>query len=192
MFWKLLFYSRWFISLFVCFLTPYLPTTLTMTHITLLTFAIWLVRSWNWIFFKFRLLSPKYFLSFSIRCPFLYHVITGCGKKVVDDKPESVYYYYYKNLSYNNDITVGPVTSGANVLISNSAHFSFNTIHENITFNVSCLYEIHFKDGYKGPPNNVHLNPSGVSSNINFVNIEDTSGKWFDINHPFSITINLW
>ena len=110
----------------------------------------------------------------------------------MDDKPESVYYYYYKNLSYNNDITVGPVTSGANVLISNSALFSFNTIHENFTFNVSCLYEIHFKDGYKGPPNNVHLNPSGVSSNINFVNIEDTSGKWFDINHPFSITINLW
>ena len=31
-------------------------------------------------FSYFRLLSPKYFLSFSIRCPFLYYVITGCGR----------------------------------------------------------------------------------------------------------------
>ena len=28
---------------FICFSTPYLPTALTNTHMTLITFAIWLV-----------------------------------------------------------------------------------------------------------------------------------------------------
>ena len=41
-------------------------------------------------------------------------------KKVFDNKIESVY-FYCNNLSHNNTITVGPVTSGANVLISNNA-----------------------------------------------------------------------
>ena len=110
-------------------------------------------------------------------------------KKIFDNKTESVY-YYCNNLSHNNAITVGPVTNGANVLISNSTHFPFDTIHGNITFNVSGLHETHFKDGYKGPANNIHLNPSGFSSNINFVNIEETSGKWVDLSvfHLISMT----
>ena len=94
-------------------------------------------------------------------------------KKIFDDKAES-FYYYCNNLSHNNAITVGPVTSGANVLISNSTHFPFDTIHGNITFNVSALHETHFKDGYKGPANNINLNPSGVSSNISILFILKT------------------
>ena len=110
-------------------------------------------------------------------------------KKIFEDKTESVY-YYCNNLSHNSAITVGPVTSGANVLMSNSIHFPFDTIHGNITFNVYGLHETHFKDGYKGPANNINLNPSGVSSNINLVHIEDTSGKWVDLNvfHLINVT----
>ena len=59
-----------------------------------------------------------------------------------------------------------------------------------ITFNISGIYEIKFKDGYKGPGNNVHLDPYGVGSKIEFVKIKDTSGKWVDLSvcHLINVT----
>ena len=85
---------------------------------------------------------------------------------------------------------MGFVTSGANVSKSNSANFSFKTSTGHITFDVSGIYEIHFKDVYKGPACNIHMSPGNVNPNIVFVYIEDTNNKWTDIKvfHPISVT----
>ena len=64
-------------------------------------------------------------------------------------------------------IIVRFVTSGANVLISNSAHFSFKTWTGHIAFGISGIYNIHFKDGYKGPACNINMNLGSVNPYIN-------------------------
>ena len=98
-------------------------------------------------------------------------------KKVFDDKSESVY-FYCNNLLHNNSYTVGFFTSGANVSKSNSAHFSFKTSTGHITFDISGIYEIHFKDGYKGPACNIHMmSPGSVNPNIVFVYLEEINGR---------------
>ena len=78
---------------------------------------------------------------------------------------------------HNNSYTVGFVTSGANVSKSNSTHFSFKTSTGHITFDISGIYEIHFKDGYKGPACNIHMSPGSVNPNIVFVYIEEINGR---------------
>ena len=85
---------------------------------------------------------------------------------------------------------MGFVTSGANVSKSNSANFSFKTSTGHITFDVSGISEINFKDGYKGPACNIHTSPRNVNPNIVFVYIKDTNNKWTDIKvfHPISVT----
>ena len=110
-------------------------------------------------------------------------------KRVFDDKSESVH-FYCNNLLHYNSYTVGFVTSGANVSKSNSADFSFKTSTGHIAFDVSSIYEIHFKDRYKGPACNIHMSPGNVNPNIVFVCIEDTNNKWTDIKvfHPISVT----
>ena len=64
-------------------------------------------------------------------------------------------------------IIVRFVSSGANVLISNSAHFSFKTWTGHIAFGISGIYNIHFKDGYKGPACNINMNLGSVNPYIN-------------------------
>ena len=110
-------------------------------------------------------------------------------KRVFDDKSESVY-FYCNNLSHSNSYTVGFVTSGANVSKSNSTNFSFKTSTGHITFDVSGIYEIHFKDVYKGPACNIHMSPGNVNPNIVFVYIEDKNNEWTDIKvfYPISVT----
>ena len=67
---------------------------------------------------------------------------------------------------------MGFVTSGANVSKSNSANFSFKASTGHITFDVSGISEINFKDGYKGPACNIHTSPRNVNPNIMFVYIK--------------------
>ena len=92
-------------------------------------------------------------------------------------------------LSHNNSYMVGFVTSGNNVSKSNSANFSFKTSTGQITFHVSGIYEIDFKDGYKGPACNIRMSPGNVNPNVVFVYIEDTNYKWTNIKvfHPISV-----
>ena len=110
-------------------------------------------------------------------------------QRVFDDKIESVY-FHCNNPSLNNSYKVGFVTSGANVSKSNSANFSFKTSTGHINFDVSGIYEIHFKDGYKGPACNIHMSPGNINPNIVFVCIEDTNNKWTDTKdfHPIGVT----
>ena len=87
-------------------------------------------------------------------------------------KIETVY-FYCNNFSCKDSFTVGFVTSGANVSISNSTHFSFKTSTVHITFDVSGIYEIHFKDGYKGPACNIPISRGSINPDIVFVRKED-------------------
>ena len=45
---------------------------------------------------------------------------------------------------------VGFLTSGASDLISNRAHFFFETSTGHVTLDIPVIYEIHFQDRYKG------------------------------------------
>ena len=69
---------------------------------------------------------------------------------------------------------VGFPTSGASELISNRAHFSFETSTGHVTLDITVIYEIHFQDRYKGPSRNIHINPRSVNPNILFVYILKT------------------
>ena len=110
-----------------------------------------------------------------LKIPDAFNDDNSVTKNVFDDKTESVYYYcnnlgkWYNN---NNGKTVGFVTSGANVLISNCAHFSFKMSTGHITFDISGIYEIYFKDGYKGTASNIRMHPGSFNPNIVFVYIE--------------------
>lgn len=55
---------------------------------------------------------------------------------------------------------------------------------------MSGIYEIHVKDGYKGPANIRHINPGGLNPNIDIVNVEDTNSKWRDddVFHLINVT----
>ena len=74
----------------------------------------------------------------------------------------------------SNSIIVGFLTSGASDLISNRAHFSFETSSGHVTLDIPVVYEIHFQDRYKGPSCNIHVNPRSVNPNILFVYILKT------------------
>ena len=79
--------------------------------------------------------------------------------------------YIYFSHDNSNSIRVVFLTSGASDLISNRAHFSFETSTGHITLDISVIYEIHFQDRYKGPSCNIHINPRSVNPNILFVYI---------------------
>ena len=82
--------------------------------------------------------------------------------------------YIYFSHDNTNSIIVGFLTTGGSDLISNRAHFSFETSTGHITLDISVIYEIHFQDRYKGPSCNIHINPQSVNPNILFVYILKT------------------